>query len=49
MFLISSVAEVPIERLSITTIPWLGVSLVVLFLVTYLPSDVVLVISQLVD
>lgn len=49
LFLISSVAKVPIERLSITIIPWLGVSLAVLFLVTYLPSDVVLVISHLVD
>ena len=38
-----------IERLSITIIPWLAVSLAVLFLVTYLPSDVVLVISHLVD
>jgi tripartite ATP-independent transporter DctM subunit len=49
LFLISSVAKVPIERLSITIIPWLAVSLAVLFLVTYLPSDVVLVISHLVD
>jgi tripartite ATP-independent transporter DctM subunit len=49
LFLISSVSKVPIERLSITIIPWLGVSLAVLFLVTYLPSDVVLVISHLVD
>lgn len=49
LFLISSVSKVPIERLSITILPWLAVSLAVLFLVTYLPSDVVLVISHLVD
>jgi len=49
LFLISSISKVPIERLSITIIPWLAVSLAVLFLVTYLPSDVVLVISHLVD
>jgi hypothetical protein len=28
-------------------LPWLGVSLVVLFLVTYLPSQVVLALSNL--
>jgi hypothetical protein len=30
-------------------LPWLAVSLVVLVLVTYLPSDVVLVLSRLVE
>lgn len=49
LFLVGSLAEVSIERLSIMIIPWLGVSLVVLFLVTYLPSDVVLVLSPLVE
>ena len=32
--------EVSVERLSIMILPWLAVSLVVLFLVTYLPSEV---------
>ena len=44
LFLVSSLAKVPVERLSIMIIPWLLVSLFVLFLVTYLPSDVVLVV-----
>ncbi len=48
LFLVSSIAKVPIERLSITILPWLAVSLFVLFLVTYLPSSVVLVLSDLV-
>jgi TRAP-type C4-dicarboxylate transport system permease large subunit len=38
-----------VERLSVMILPWLGVSLIVLFLVTYLPSDVVLVLSHLVE
>jgi tripartite ATP-independent transporter DctM subunit len=42
LFLVSSIAKVPVERLSIMILPWLAVSLVVLFLVTYLPSEVVL-------
>lgn len=44
LFLVSSLAKVSVERLSIVILPWLAVSLVVLFLVTYLPSDVVLVL-----
>jgi TRAP-type C4-dicarboxylate transport system permease large subunit len=48
LFLVSSIAKVSIERLSIMILPWLGVSLVVLFLVTYLPSQVVLALSNLV-
>ena len=44
LFLVSSVSKVSVERLSIMIIPWLLVSLVVLFLVTYLPSEVVLVV-----
>jgi tripartite ATP-independent transporter DctM subunit len=48
LFLVSSIARVPIERLSITIIPWLAVSIVVLFLVTYLPTDIVLAFSNLV-
>jgi tripartite ATP-independent transporter DctM subunit len=46
LFLVSSIAKVPIERLSIMILPWLGVSLVVLFLVTYLPSSIVLALSN---
>jgi tripartite ATP-independent transporter DctM subunit len=49
IFLVSSLANVSVERLSVMILPWLAVSLVVLFLVTYLPSDVVLVLSQLVE
>jgi tripartite ATP-independent transporter DctM subunit len=44
LFLVSSLAKVSIERLSIMILPWLAVSLVVLFLITYLPSGVVLVL-----
>lgn len=44
LFLVSSLAKVPVERLSIMIIPWLLVSLFVLFLVTYLPSNIVLVV-----
>jgi TRAP-type C4-dicarboxylate transport system permease large subunit len=44
LFLVSSISKVPIERLSIMILPWLGVSLLVLALVTYLPSSVVLVL-----
>jgi len=47
LFLVSSIAKVSIERLSIMIIPWFMVSLFVLVLVTYLPSSVVLVLSNL--
>jgi tripartite ATP-independent transporter DctM subunit len=46
LFLVSGLAKVPVERLSVMILPWLAVSLVVLFLVTYLPSEVVLVFSN---
>jgi tripartite ATP-independent transporter DctM subunit len=49
LFLVSSLAKVPVERLSIMIIPWLLVSLFVLFLVTYLPSEVVLALANLID
>ena len=49
LFLVSSLSKVSIERLSITIIPWLGVSLLVLFLITYLPADVVLLFSRLLN
>ena len=48
LFLVSSMAKVSVERLSIMILPWLAVSLVVLFLVTYLPSQAVLALSNLV-
>jgi tripartite ATP-independent transporter DctM subunit len=48
IFLVSSIAKVSVERLSIMVLPWLAVSLLVLFLVTYLPSEVVLALSDLV-
>jgi TRAP-type C4-dicarboxylate transport system permease large subunit len=44
LFLVSSLSKVSVERLSIMIIPWLLVSLFVLFLVTYLPDGVVLVV-----
>jgi tripartite ATP-independent transporter DctM subunit len=44
IFLVSSLSKVSVERLSIMIIPWLLVSLFVLFLVTYLPDGVVLVV-----
>jgi tripartite ATP-independent transporter DctM subunit len=46
LFLVSSIARVSVERLSIMILPWLAVSLVVLFLVTYLPSEAVLYLSD---
>jgi C4-dicarboxylate transporter DctM subunit len=49
IFLVSSLAKVSVERLSIMILPWLAVSLVVLFLVTYLPSEAVLALSNLLD
>lgn len=49
LFLVSSIAKVSIERLSIMILPWLAVSLVVLFLVTYLPGEVVLALSNLIE
>jgi tripartite ATP-independent transporter DctM subunit len=49
LFLVSSIAKVSVERLSLMIVPWLAVSLVVLFLVTYLPSEVVLALSNLID
>jgi TRAP-type C4-dicarboxylate transport system permease large subunit len=48
LFLVSSIAKVSVERLSIMIIPWFAVSIFVLFLVTYLPSSVVLVLSNLI-
>jgi tripartite ATP-independent transporter DctM subunit len=44
LFLVSSLSKVSVERLSIMILPWLAVSLLVLFLVTYLPSNVVLLL-----
>jgi C4-dicarboxylate transporter DctM subunit len=49
LFLVSSIAKVSVERLSIMILPWLAVSLLVLFLVTYLPSEAVLALSNLIE
>jgi tripartite ATP-independent transporter DctM subunit len=49
LFLVSSLAKVSVEKLSITILPWLGVSIVVLFLITYLPSQVVLVLADAIE
>ncbi len=49
IFLVSSLAHVSVERLSLMILPWLAVSLVVLFLITYLPSEAVLALSNLLD
>jgi tripartite ATP-independent transporter DctM subunit len=49
LFLVSSIAKVSVERLSIMILPWLAVSLIVLFLVTYLPSEAVLSLSNLIE
>jgi TRAP-type C4-dicarboxylate transport system permease large subunit len=46
LFVVSSLARVSVERLSIMILPWLAVSLVVLFLVTYLPSSIVLALAN---
>jgi tripartite ATP-independent transporter DctM subunit len=46
IFLVSSLAKVPVERLSVMILPWLAVSVFVLLLVTYLPADWVLVVSD---
>ena len=49
LFLVSSIAKVSVERLSIMILPWLAVSLIVLFLVTYLPSEAVLSLANLIE
>lgn len=49
IFLVSSIAKVSVERLSVMILPWLAVSLVVLFLITYLPSEAVLILSNLLE
>src|SRR5262245_50284618 len=46
LFVVSGLSRVSVERLSIMILPWLAVSLVVLFLVTYLPSEAVLVFAN---
>ncbi len=42
LFLVSSISRVRIERLSITILPWIGVSLIGLLLVAYTPAHVLL-------
>jgi tripartite ATP-independent transporter DctM subunit len=46
IFLVSSLAKVSVERLSLMILPWLAVSLLVLVLVTYLPSSAVLALGN---
>jgi tripartite ATP-independent transporter DctM subunit len=46
LFLVSSIAKVRVERLSITILPWIGVSLIGLLLVAYVPADVLLWFSN---
>jgi tripartite ATP-independent transporter DctM subunit len=42
LFLVASISKVRVERLSITILPWIGVSLVALVLVAYLPASWIL-------
>ncbi len=42
LFLVSSVSKVPFERLALTLLPWLGISLVMLVLVALLPAGAIL-------
>lgn len=49
LFLVSSLAKVSVEKLSVTILPWLGVSIVVLFLITYLPSEAVLFLADAIE
>lgn len=49
LFLVSSLAKVTVEKLSVTILPWLGVSILVLFLITYLPSEAVLFLGDAID
>ena len=41
LFLVSSISKVSFERLSLTMIPWLAVSLVMLILVALLPAEMI--------
>jgi C4-dicarboxylate transporter, DctM subunit len=42
LFMVSSMAKVRVERLSITILPWIGVSLFGLLLVAYVPANILL-------
>ena len=42
LFLVSSISKVSFERLSLTLLPWLGISLVMLVLVALLPAGAIL-------
>ena len=46
LFLVSSISKVSFERLSLTMIPWLAVSLVMLILVALLPAEAILWLSD---
>ncbi len=41
LFLVSNISKVSVERLSITILPWLAVSLIILFIVTFIPSGII--------
>ena len=46
LFLVSSISRVSFERLSLTMIPWLAISLVLLVLVAMLPAEAILWLSD---
>ena len=41
LFLVSSISKVSFERLSLTLLPWLGISLLMLILVAMLPAGAI--------
>jgi len=47
LFLVSSLAKIRVERLSVTILPWIGISLVGLLLVAYLPAESLLWFAHL--
>ena len=47
LFLVSTISKVRVERLSITILPWLVVSLIILFIVTFLPSAAIVWLPDL--
>lgn len=47
LFLVASLAKVRVERLSVTILPWIGISLIGLLLVAYLPAESILWFAHL--
>lgn len=47
LFLVASLAKLRVERLSVTILPWIGISLVGLLLVAYLPAESLLWFAHL--